>query len=110
MSAARLGGAVWWALILSGVVMTASSVLYAQSVTDGGQLIEAVVTASADNPLLAVIRIMALVVLGALILAAWLVKIVISQVELTSKVMTKPCVLAHTNPALYAKLLEGGNP
>lgn len=109
MSTTRLGGLVWWALIVSGVVMTASSVLYAQSVADGVPLIEAVVDASADNPLLAVIRIMALVVLGALILSAWLVKIVIAQVELTSKVMTKPCVLAHTNPALYARLLEGSD-
>lgn len=110
----RLGKWMPMLIATSGFLLVGTSVAYAQSIADATKVADALVVASADNPLLAVIKIMAFVVLGEVAFSAWLVKIIIAQAETNSKTMSEfadsPCVLAHKNPKLFAHILEQCKP
>lgn len=94
-------------VLVVGIVLSGTAVLYAQAgLGEAARVAEAVASASADDPLLTVIKVMAYVVLAALALSAYLIRIIVKQTESTTNMASKPCVLAHANPTLFAKLLE----
>ncbi len=106
MSTAVLGRYLWRSMIITGVMLSGTAVIYAQSIADAGRVVDAIAEASAVNPLLAVIKILAWIVVGNLVLSAWLVRIVVKQADIEARMASKPCVLAHVNPGLFAKILE----
>jgi hypothetical protein len=106
---AAMGGAVsklsLWVTILLGV----ASWTYAQNVSDVIKVADSVTSASADDPLLAVIKILAVVDIVSLAFNYVLVRSLVKATESTTSMAAKPCVLAHANPQLFAKILEGAN-
>lgn len=106
-------------LSVAGLILSGTTLLFAQSLTDAALLraVETVATDAGSNPLLAVIRIQSYVLLIVIGFSAWLVKIIISQAQTnaTNAATTaaavaefnkRPCAFAHANPQLYARILE----
>lgn len=111
MSAKILNGLACKGLVILGLLFALSAIAYAQSFTDAAKAAEMFANASADNPFIAIIKLMAYTMIAMMILTAWTIRIIVSQAATNAQAITdfnsRPCVLAHKNPLLLGQLLDG---
>lgn len=97
-------------LLVNGLLLSGVTIAYSQSVSDVAKAANEIAQASAENPLLAVIKILVIAFIFVIGLAGWFGNIIVKQgtalTEIATTIKGSPCVLIHQNPALFSKILD----